>query len=226
MDGVVGVGVVLLGANLGEVYPEELFPGVGFVELAAQEVPVQLAFECRGILTEKQGMDIETEGYRGVPQLAYAVKRFKPARHPDFIDVLPEGANIRDDVDMSRFGLLCHRECPLVLFLGYLQLGFQLKELRLEGGTLRFRSFRCLLLHPVNHLLNSLFLLGGIALGFLELTAGFFLLPNLLTNLALLLTLAHLQLVRHGRPAQLFQAGGEVLWGDVGILEGLTQVIY
>ena len=60
------------------------------------------------ILALDHSVNVEREWDRGVAEFLDSILRDEASRHPDLEHVFPEGADIGDDIDVSRARLLGH----------------------------------------------------------------------------------------------------------------------
>lgn len=82
------------------------------------------------------------KGTLASPSFAHAIEGFESARHPDLEDILAEGADVRDHVDVTGLGLLGHRQRPLVASLGLREPRMQLGQPGVEKGALCLAGLR------------------------------------------------------------------------------------
>ena len=80
---------------------EKFPPFIDFVYLVRFKGCVQRVFQRRSILRKNQRMDIKAKRYRCVTQFLNPIHGFQSPRHADFIDVLPKGANIANNIYIS-----------------------------------------------------------------------------------------------------------------------------
>jgi len=87
---------------------EKFLAHVRSVHAAACELFVKCAFEGWGFIRIDHRMGIKAEGDACVTKLFNPVVWFKPPRQADLYYILTKGTNVRDNVDIARFGHLCH----------------------------------------------------------------------------------------------------------------------
>ena len=79
----------------------ELLAWVHLVETLGCECAVQDCLHADGVIIEEERVNVEPERHGSVPELPNTLHRLEPARHADLDDAVPEGADVRDDVDVA-----------------------------------------------------------------------------------------------------------------------------
>jgi hypothetical protein len=92
-------------ADLAGCGAEELAMLVDLVDRPVGERSMEAAFQADGVVAEDEGVVVEAEGHGGVAEFADAVHRFQPSGHADLDDLVAEGTDVADDVDVSGAGV-------------------------------------------------------------------------------------------------------------------------